>query len=725
MAGNKTKVLDNEMMVKDPNVQDVPEDTTKTLLNSLGQEFGASGTKLFGGQIYEEYNPKLAGQAGLQVFEEMRRSDAQVQATLLAMELPIRSTKWYVQPGETKTGEGETEVTDQDKEIAAFVEDALFKRMDITFDDFLRQALTMLPFGFSLFEKVYKEEGGKIYLKKLAQRLARSVWKWNREPDGRVGITQFLYMNDEGKPANVEIPASKLLVFSFRREGDNFQGVSVLRSSYKPWYIKDTLYKLDAVKHERMAIGIPVLTLPQSHTDNDEAEAEKILSSLRATEKSYVILPNKDWEFKFADMGSGKVIDSKDSIEHHNREIAKNILAQFLDLGAGGKGGSYALSEDQSSLFILSLQAIANQIRDELNRCVIPELVDANFPIVESQTYPSIAYQKLGDVAYDKLATALASLTGGGLLTPDADLEDHLRDMLDLPKKMEPAEGTQEDTMEDVAEGEDPTEVDDAATEVADQEDANATAEDTAAAEDPNAPSDADLADQELAKLDKQLQSLEASEMARIGTSIGSNFSETEANAFIFASTVTDETKSKISEALKKYWAAHGKKAPDELVKQRDQANTTKQDTSTQISKSLEDLKKSIDPLKKKLAEIQKLKDSMPAGKRLPAQRAKIRQMAAAVRAEINKLKGESNAKVTGLKDIKATALKTAKDTNEEIKQRKAAIEGVISKLNQDVADKNATRSESIRALADQIRANAENIRQIKDAARSQASGLK
>lgn len=262
----------------------------------------------------------------------MRRSDAQVQATLLAMELPIRSTKWYVMPGETIQAGGEKETTDLDKEIAAFVEDAFFKRMEGTFDDFLRQALTMLPFGFSIFEKVYKEEGGKIYIKKLAQRLARSVWKWNREPDGRVGITQFLYMNDEGKPANVDIPASKLLIFSFRREGDNFQGVSVLRSSYKPWYIKDTLYKLDAVKHERMAIGIPILTLPQSHTDNDEAEAENILASLRATEKSYVILPNKDWEFKFADMGSGKVIDSKDSIEHHNREIAKNILAQFLDL---------------------------------------------------------------------------------------------------------------------------------------------------------------------------------------------------------------------------------------------------------------------------------------------------------------------------------------------------------------------------------------------------------
>jgi len=190
----------------------------------------------------------------------------------------------------------------------------------------------MLPFGYSIFEKVYKEEGGKIYLKKLAQRLARSVWSWHREEDGTIGITQFLTMNDEGKPANVKIPGSKLLIFSFRKEGDNFQEIRVIRASYKAWYIKDSLYKLDAVKHERMAIGIPVITMPSGHSDDDEIEAEKILQNLRSTEKTYIILPNKDWEFKFADMGSGKVIDSKDSIEHHNREIAKNILAQFLDL---------------------------------------------------------------------------------------------------------------------------------------------------------------------------------------------------------------------------------------------------------------------------------------------------------------------------------------------------------------------------------------------------------
>lgn len=58
------------------------------------------------------------------------------------------------------------------------------------------------------------------------------------------------------------------------------------------------------MKHERQAIGIPVLSLPDIHTKEDEAEAELILSNLRATEKSYVVLPGEKWDFEFANMGA-------------------------------------------------------------------------------------------------------------------------------------------------------------------------------------------------------------------------------------------------------------------------------------------------------------------------------------------------------------------------------------------------------------------------------------
>lgn len=56
------------------------------------------------------------------------------------------------------------------------------------------------------------------------------------------------------------------------------------------------------------------------------------MENLRSTEQTYVILPGDDWHFEFADLKAGTQSKMDESIAHHNREISKNILAQFLEL---------------------------------------------------------------------------------------------------------------------------------------------------------------------------------------------------------------------------------------------------------------------------------------------------------------------------------------------------------------------------------------------------------
>jgi len=72
----------------------------------------------------------------------MRRTDAQVNAVLMAMELPIRSSRWYIEPAQNADGETD----DAAWEVSDFVEKALFDGMESTWDDTLREILTMLPF---------------------------------------------------------------------------------------------------------------------------------------------------------------------------------------------------------------------------------------------------------------------------------------------------------------------------------------------------------------------------------------------------------------------------------------------------------------------------------------------------------------------------------------------------------------------------------------------------
>lgn len=428
----------------------IPETRTKLDMLRLEQlltDFGATGTQLVNGFLEQDYNSDLAGIQGLLKFDKMRKSDAQVNATLMSMELPIRATRWFVQPAKNEEGE----VGDEEKEVADFVSKALFEKMSRTWDDTLREILTEFTFGFSIFEKVYTADEEFVWLDKLAFRKQTTIGKWETI-EGQAGVTQYLPQpivggENDGKTI-VSIPANKLLIFPFRREGDKLDGISVLRSAYKHWYIKDNLYKFDNVRHERQSVGVPMITLPKDAGPEDRALAEAILNRIRANEQAGVVLPSDEWKFAFADLQAGNVTDLWKSIEHHNAMISKNILAMFMEL-ASGDGGSRALSEDQSDFFLLSLEAVAKQIDDIISTFLIKELVDLNFDNVQS--YPRLAHKKLGRVDYTTLTNSLSGLASSQIITVDDDLEAYVREEMDLPPKMQ-EEILEEEEVSDVQE---------------------------------------------------------------------------------------------------------------------------------------------------------------------------------------------------------------------------------------------------------------------------------
>lgn len=402
-----------------------------------GKEAGDSGTSIFSGIVQEEYRSELINEKGVKVYDEMRKSDGTVRAATLVTQLPIRRASWFIK---------EASDSPKDKEVAELVRKNLFEWLDMPWDDFLRQALLMLPFGVMPFEKVYglKDWEGKSYViwQKLAPRLPKSIQSWelsNRE----AGIQQI---RQDGVVA--EIPMDKLLLFINEREGDNYWGTSILRAAYKHWYMKNNFYKIDAIAFERQGLGVPYAKLPNSAAEEDETRAKKILQNMRANENAYVVVPD-GYEIGFLDMGAKNTRDPKESIAHHNREITKAVLAQFLELGAT-ETGSRALSSDQSELFLKSLEAIANNIVDVFNKHAIPQLVDFNYDGIEN--YPQLDYSDISKADVEKLSNAYKTLIeAGGIKYNEAD-EQYFRGLLGLPEVTEEEEQRrEEDVTEDTA----------------------------------------------------------------------------------------------------------------------------------------------------------------------------------------------------------------------------------------------------------------------------------
>jgi hypothetical protein len=402
-------------------------------------ELGDSGTQMMHGIITEEYLSNLQGIAGVKVYDEMRRSDGTVRAAMMVTTLPIRRAQWFVNPAIQDDAKS--------KEIAAFVEHALFDWIDITWDDILRQALLMVPFGVMTFEKVYgtHDHNGKTFvtLKKLAPRLPKSIMQWEL-PDRTFGIQQ---VRQDGVIAN--IPGSKLLIFVNEREGDNWWGTSMLRAAYKHWYHKNNFYKIDAIAFERQGVGVPKITMPVGYTEADERKATNAMMNLRANEKAYLVLP-PDYTAEFMNMGASTTRDPEKSIQHHNREIVKSVLAQFLELGAT-QVGSKALSEDHSDLFLKSLEAIANTVLSEINRNLIPELVDMNFDDVE--IYPQLDYSGITRTDMVALGNAYAQLVTAKGINPTKDDEQYIRTVLGLPARSQ--DDNDDPSSEDIQDGAD------------------------------------------------------------------------------------------------------------------------------------------------------------------------------------------------------------------------------------------------------------------------------
>lgn len=413
---------------------DVKPNTGKTKI-PIG-EIGESGTLVFGGIITnEEYNSDLTGSTGLKVFDKMRRGDATVAVSLRAMKLPILAADYTVEQASDDP---------KDIEVATFVEHNLLNILP--WHNTLEQILTHLDFGFSLHEMVFEpmEIDGvmRIALTKLAYRKQTSIWAWIGE-GGQPGVTQVTGNGDINY-----IPEEKLANFVNQKEGDNYQGISVLRSAYKHWFMKDKLYQIEAVAVERHSLGIIEIIEPPGATNEDRIKVITAARQARANQESYIKHP-PGWTVQFMDMKAHSLKDPQPMIAHHDRAILVNTMTQFLSLGARGSSGARATSQDHSRLFELSLEAVANNIVNTINKRVIPALVDMNFNV---KAYPALHVGKIGDEKVATVADAMEKFVSVGAIHPLAGDENYFRSLTGMQQLTDDEEA---DLAEDEAEAED------------------------------------------------------------------------------------------------------------------------------------------------------------------------------------------------------------------------------------------------------------------------------
>ena len=330
-------------------------------------EIGYSGLNRWAGVINEDFLSEMRHKYAYRRYNEMRLNSPVVGALMLSVEQAIRGIDWQV-----------TSEAGEDDERIEFIQTAL-DGMSMSWNDHVIEALTMLPFGFAIFEKVYKrDEAGKLVWRKLAPRGQDTVHEWQIADDGGIeGVWQ------SGAPTykKVFIPIDKMLLYRTRVEKNNPEGRSILRTAWVPYYYQKNIQQIEAIGIERDLAGLPVIKLPTNAdtTDSDTSDygkARTIVRNIRRDEQEGIVLP-PEWELELLSTGGSRQFDTDKVINRYESRILMSALAQFLLLGQEGVG-SLALSSDQSDFFTMSVNATADIISETFTKFAIPQLLLLN-----------------------------------------------------------------------------------------------------------------------------------------------------------------------------------------------------------------------------------------------------------------------------------------------------------------------------------------------------------
>lgn len=388
----------------------------------------------------EEANPDLRWPQCIDVYDRMRREESQVKSVLKAVTLPIRSTHWALDP--TGVREDVLQVVSDDLGLpikGRTVTPRKRGRNRFSWPEHLRLALLELPHGHAIFEQVYRLEGQQARLRKLAWRPPRSITKFDVAADG--GLVAIEQIGRVGGKS-VRIPVERLVAYVNEREGGNWVGESLLRSAYKNWLLKDKILRSQALTIDRNGLGVPIYEgapVPDGATAEqrdawvaaERANGLALAKAFRAGDTAGASIPNGA---KLTLRGvEGELPDTEKPVRYHDEQIARAVLAHFLNLGT--ETGSWALGSTFADFFVASLQATAEHIADVTQQHVIDDLVDLNWG--EDEPAPQLVFEEIGSKS-PATAEAIKQLLDCGAISPDEALEADMRQKYGLPVKETP-----------------------------------------------------------------------------------------------------------------------------------------------------------------------------------------------------------------------------------------------------------------------------------------------
>ncbi len=432
---------------------------TKRIPVRMAAEIGSTGLKRYADDyatIEEEWLPQLQGDFARRVYLEMSQNDPIVGAFLFVIDMLMRKIEWHVEP----FSDDEELMTDEDEDNALFVEECM-QDMDMAWSDVISEAMSFLPFGWSLLEIVYKRrdglkdddikssrfDDGRVGWARLPIRAQDTLNGWQFDPKTRAlaGMRQLAPPDWE----DALIPAHKFLLFRTTSRRNSPEGVSILRTAYRAWWFKKRLEEIEGIGIDRDLAGLPVAYVPPellgdpaNLSDGQKAlraALQALVTRVRRDRQEGVLFPlsyspdgKEEYRFELLSTGGARQFNTNEVIGRYEARIAMTVLADFLLLGTQNVG-SWALSTDKVNLFNEALKTWAKMIADVFNRQAIPRLFKLNG--LDQTRLPTLKAGEIVTPNLTEIGDFITKLSGAGMpMFPNEEFEDYLFSLANFPE---------------------------------------------------------------------------------------------------------------------------------------------------------------------------------------------------------------------------------------------------------------------------------------------------
>lgn len=428
----------------------MPDPTSSTPPpSSRSERFGAvgfSGFPVFGRRSYpgsDEYHRELQGTVADRKYREILDNHGLTGSALRLMVLLVQQVQWSIAPA---PGDDPANA-----EAAALVR-AELAAMSPGWPQVLAEMMSATMLGWSWHEIVYVlRRGGAVGWAGIEFRRQDSRQDWIWSADGR-RVEALEQLTRSGQHA--VIPAVRSMHFAPDPTTGDPEGRPWLRGVYCDYRDQMQVRTSALIAIQKDATGMVVARVPldlyaAAAAENSAAAAtiaavKTDIAALQRGEREGLVLPGKldadgretGWDVELLKGGGERQIDHVELIQMFESRIAATLYQQFRLLGSG-KSGSFALSADQTEILGVALSGLCDLIAAAFSAQAIRPLCALNG--IPAEAAPTLTHGPIDSPDLASLASLLREGVAAGALTPDPALEDHVRDLADLPKRPIPA----------------------------------------------------------------------------------------------------------------------------------------------------------------------------------------------------------------------------------------------------------------------------------------------